>query len=164
LLSDSSSLFSFSLLFDSDISGLIGSLLSKLGFEIIEETVNNGVSCCGLDEETLFSVFWGSVFEDFSVEENEFRLRKKEEEYRFLFSLGNYGTEFEIKECSHNYAKAELQPDGSLYILVRLMGESFGALHILIRKKEKHTLLFLRKVEEYALPEFNGFFDAERIK
>ena len=106
----------------------------------------------------------GSVFEGFSVEENEFRLRKKEEEYRFLFSLGNYGTEFEIKECSHNYAKAELQPDGSLYIRVRLMGESFGALHILIRKKEKHTLLFLRKVEEYALPEFNGFFDAERIK
>ena len=57
-------------------------------------------------------------------------------------------------------AKAEFMPDGSCYLHVRLVGEIFGCIHLLLCRKESKGLLYMRKVEESALSEFNGFFDS----
>ena len=122
------------------------------------------------DNASIASLFGEYETEDtfafitgFTLDEKEIRLRTAKGDYRFPYSVGGYSNPETVRDGLCCCGKAIMQPDGSLYLCVRLAGESVGMLHIMICKKDQDFLLYLRKVAEYVLPEFNGFFDARFI-
>ncbi len=103
-----------------------------------------------------------SFITGFVLDENELCIRTTEGEYCFSYSDDDFSSPETVRDNLCCCGKATLQPDGSLYLCERLTGESVGMLHIVICKKEE-AVLYLRKVAEYVLPQFNGFFDARCI-
>ena len=103
-----------------------------------------------------------AAFSAFAFSAEELILKKGTRDYRLPYKEGDYGpvTEWskELKLC----ARGEAQQDGSYFIHARLIGECLGAVRIMICEENGRALLYLRCVEEVALPDFNGFYDSLR--
>lgn len=98
----------------------------------------------------------------YTLSDKELILEGKDRIYTLPYSEEGYGVGVqwspELSLCAHG----GMQKDGSFYIRARLIGECLGTIHIMICEKPGRGLIYLRCVEETALPYFNGFFDSER--
>ncbi len=101
-----------------------------------------------------------SPFLSYRFTKDELILYKADENYVIPYRCKGYAEPVAWSDDLNVCAKAEFMPDGSCYLHVRLVGEIFGCIHLLLCRKESKGLLYMRKVEESALSEFNGFFDS----
>ncbi|MBR6093890.1 MAG: beta-lactamase family protein [Lachnospiraceae bacterium] len=102
----------------------------------------------------------GSPFLAYRFTKDELILYKAEETYIIPYKCAEYAEPVTWKDGISVCAAAQMQRDGSCYLHARLVGEMFGCIHLLLCKTDRKGLLYIRKVEESVLNEFNGFFDS----
>lgn len=148
-------------------SGGTQRILDYVEYELLEEYGEGGINP-KRETEAIPKEYFGeytltkndSVFDGFSIKENLMCFYKKEQTYCFAYENRRYGNPGIFPDGLKYCAKAQILQDGNLYLHIRLIGEIFGSVHVVICRKNGRALLYLRTVEEYALREFNGFFDA----
>ena len=101
-------------------------------------------------------------FLSYTFSPEELILEGREQIYHLPCSEDGYSPVTEWNKGLLLCARGEQMRDGSYYIHARLVGERLGAVHIMLCEENGRALLYLRCVEEVALPEFNGFYDSER--